>query len=255
MSSSKSKQPVSNAKKGRRSGDRAPDGYNPENYPPFAITADLVILTIRHGRLQVLLIKRRGHPFAGAWAVPGGFVGIDEGLEQAARRELAEETGVADPALYLEQLRSYGAPDRDARMRVVSVAWLALSADLPEPVAGDDAEAARWVEVEKALADELAFDHRQLLTDGLERARDKIEYTTLATEFCPGEFTIGELRAVYEAVWGQMIDPRNFHRKVMASDGFVEPTGSQTTRGGGRPARLYRGGSASTMHPPILRDR
>ncbi len=233
---------------------RAPAGYDPHAYPPFAITADLVILTIREQRLHVLLIERLGEPFAGSWALPGGFVGIDETIEEAARRELAEETGV-DDHLYLEQLRTYGEPLRDPRMRVVSVAWLALAADLREPVAGDDAGDAKWLPVDDALALDLAFDHRRILSDGLERARDKIEYATVATEFCAEQFTIGELRTVYEAVWGQTIDPRNFHRKVMASVGFVTATDSRTTRGGGRPAMLYTSGPAATMHPPILRER
>lgn len=231
--------------------------YNPADYPPFAVTTDLVILTIRDGALHTLLIRRGGEPFAGRWALPGGFVGIDEDLHVAARRELAEETGVDSTDLYLEQLRSYGAPERDPRMRVVSVGWLALAANLPDPVAGGDADDARWVPVAELLADgagaELAFDHRQILDDGLARARAKIEYATLATEFCPQRFTVGELRAVYEAVWGQTIDPRNFHRKVMASDGFVVETDETTTRGGGRPARLYEAGPATAIHPPLLR--
>ena len=237
------------------SGHRSPAGYDPGAYPPFAVTADLVVLTIRQAALSVLLINRGGDPYVGQWALPGGFVGAEEDLEAAARRELAEETGVGDAGLYLEQLRSYGGPGRDPRMRVVSVAWLTLAADLPEPVAGDDAADARWFPVAEAVDFDLAFDHGQVLSDGLERARDKIEYATVATEFCPPEFTIGELRVVYEAVWGQTIDPRNFHRKVLASEGFVEPTDAKTTRGGGRPARLYTAGPANSMHPPILRER
>lgn len=246
---------TSGSASGQASRGQAPVGYDPGVYPPFAVTADLVILTIRDARLHALLIKRLGEPFADSWALPGGFVGKDENLEQAARRELAEETGVNDAGLYLEQLRSYGEPERDPRMRIISVAWLALAANLPEPIAGDDAGEAAWVDVDHAMTMDLAFDHSQILLDGLERARDKIEYATIATEFCGPEFTIGELRSVYEAVWGQPIDPRNFHRKVMASDGFVDETDKRTTRGGGRPARLYTSGPAATMHPPILRDR
>lgn len=231
--------------------------YDPADYPPFAVTADLVILTIRDGALHTLLIRRGMEPFAGQWALPGGFVGIDEDLQAAARRELAEETGVEPGELYLEQLRSYGAPERDPRMRVVSVGWLAMAANLADPVAGGDADDARWIpvdEITSARSDyELAFDHRDILDDGLARARAKIEYATLATEFCPERFTVGELRSVYEAVWGQSIDPRNFHRKVMASDGFVVETDEMTTRGGGRPARLYRAGPATAIHPPLLR--
>jgi 8-oxo-dGTP diphosphatase len=139
-------------------------------------------------------------------------------------------------------------------MRVVSVAWLALGADLPEPAAGSDAADAFWMPVSKALRrpKELAFDHAQILRDGLERARNKLEYSTLATAFCPREFTVGELRDVYEAVWDLKLDPRNFHRKVTAGDFLIE-TGERTTRGGGRPAMLYRAGPAEQLYPPILR--
>jgi 8-oxo-dGTP diphosphatase len=233
-------------------------GYDPSDYPPFAVTVDLVILTIREGALATLLVRRGEEPFSGRWALPGGFVGIDEDLAAAARRELAEETGVSGSELYLEQLRSYGQPLRDPRMRVVSVAWLALAADLPDPAPGGDAAEAQWVRVDRALADgvegmPLAFDHQAILGDGLERARGKIEYATIATEFCPERFTVGELRNVYEVVWGRSIDPRNFHRKVVASDGFVIETDETTTRGGGRPARLFTAGPAEAIHPPLLR--
>ena len=138
-------------------------------------------------------------------------------------------------------------------MRVVSVAYLALVADLGEPRAGGDAGLAYWQVVEPESPLRWAFDHGAIVADGVERARAKLEYTTLATQFCEPEFTVGELRDVYEIVWGAAIDARNFHRKVMATDGFVEPTGATTTRGGGRPARLYRRGSESELHPPLVR--
>ena len=125
---------------------------------------------------------------------------------------------------------------------MVSVAWLALGADLPEPRAGSDAAGARWTEVDEALEQGLAFDHAQILRDGVERAGARLEYSALATAFCAPEFTVGELRAVYEAVWGQGLDPRNFHRKVTSAQDFLVETGERTTRGGGRPARLYVAG-------------
>lgn len=153
----------------------------------------------------------------------------------------------------LEQLRTYGDPDRDPRMRVVSVAWLALGADLPEPAAGSDAAQARWTDAEEALASGLAFDHEVILADGIERARSKLEYSTLATAFVRQPFTVGELREVYEAVWGVRIDPRNFHRKLTGAEGFLVETGERTTRGGGRPAMLYTAGPATQLHPPVLR--
>jgi len=229
--------------------------YDARRYPPFAVTADLVVMTLRDRQLCVLLIRRGSGPYAGGLALPGGFTQVDEDVETAAYRELQEEVNVGRKDVVLEQLRTYGAPKRDPRMRVVSVAWLALGANLPDPRAGSDAADAFWLPVTKALRRPklLAFDHGQILRDGLDRARAKIEYSTLATVFCAKEFTVGELREVYEAVWGVELDPRNFHRKVTGAQGFLMETGERTTRGGGRPAMLYRAGSAAQLHPPILR--
>lgn len=224
------------------------------DYPPFAVTVDLVVLTVREDDLQALVIRRGEAPYRGRWALPGGFVREHEDLEAAARRELAEETGLDDLPVHLEQLRSYGAPRRDPRMRVVTVAHLALAPDLPAPRAGTDAAAARWEPVAGLLeTDRLAFDHRKILRDGLDRARAKLEYTGLGTAFCAPEFTVAELRRVYEIVWGVELDPRNFHRKVTGTPGFLEPTGESTTRDGGRPAQLYRAHPATMLHPAILR--
>ena len=111
------------------------------------------------------------------------------------------------------------------------------------------------MQVEELIDDgpEFAFDHRQILTDGVERARAKLEYSPLATALCPEEFTVGELRRVYEAVWGVALDPRNFHRKVTGTPDFLVPTGGSTNRHGGRPAQLFRRGSATLLNPPMLR--
>jgi 8-oxo-dGTP diphosphatase len=221
----------------------------------FAVTVDLVVFTIREDELCVLAVRRGASPFRGRWALPGGFVQEDEGLLDAAQRELAEETGLEELPVHLEQLATYGAPRRDPRMRVVSVAYLALAAELPEPAAGTDASEARWRPVADALSGQsrLAFDHTKILADGLERARAKLEYSPLATAFCADEFTVAELRHVYEVVWGADLDPRNFHRKVTGSPGFLVPTGKQTIRNGGRPAQLYRRGRATLLNPPISR--
>lgn len=237
--------------------------YDPSAFPPFAVTVDLVVLTVRHHALCALSIRRGEHPYQGRWALPGGFVRTDEDLTQAAARELAEETGLhAEDDAHLEQLATYGDPRRDPRMRVVSVAHLVLAPDLPAPRPGGDARGARWAPVDTLLgggqegSDEpapLAFDHARILSDGVERARSKIEYSSLATAFCPPEFTVGELRRVYEAVWGVALDPRNFHRKVTGTDGFLVPTGGTTTRQGGRPAQLFRAGGATLLNPPMLR--
>lgn len=225
------------------------------SHPPFAVTVDISLFTVRGAVLSVLLVRRGVAPFAGSWALPGGFVRPDEGLEQAAVRELAEETGLIR-GFHLEQLGSYGAPQRDPRMRTVTVAYLALAPDLPSPTAGTDASHAAWLPVEQALAEgsPLAFDHAEILGDALERVRAKLEYTGLATSFCNEEFTIAELRHVYEVVWGVELDPRNFHRKVSRTPGLLESTGHTTTRDGGRPAQLYRAGSATALNPPLVRS-
>lgn len=150
---------------------------------------------------------------------------------------------------------TYGSPRRDPRGRVVTVAYLALVPGLAPPAAATDAADARWVAVSELLEDprRLAFDHHRILTVGVERARAKLEYSPLAAAFCPDEFTVAELRRVYEAVWGTTLDPRNFHRKVTGTPGFVVETRRTTTRDGGRPAQLYRRGDARLLHPAMLR--
>ncbi|MEU0886254.1 NUDIX domain-containing protein [Lentzea sp. NPDC005914] len=223
--------------------------YRPSDFPPFAVTVDLVVLTVRADALCALLVRRGEAPFRGRWALPGGFVQVAESVDAAAVRELSEETGVS--GLHLEQLGTYGEPRRDPRMRVVSVAYLALAPDLPVPVAGTDAAAASWVPVSEVSS--LAFDHARILEDGVERARAKLEYTPLGAEFCPPEFTVAELRRVYEIVWGVSLDPRNFHRKVTGVDGLLVATGETTSRDGGRPAALFRRGEASVLYPPLVR--
>ncbi|MEU8089020.1 NUDIX domain-containing protein [Micromonospora sp. NPDC049101] len=233
--------------------------YDPRAYPSVAVTVDVVALTIRDGALHLLLIQRGQQPFAGHWALPGGFVQPDEDLAAGARRELAEETGLGGDRLrrvHLEQLGSYGTPDRDPRMRVVSIAHLAFAPDLPDPAAGTDADAAIWLPVTALTSRQLAFDHGGIIDDGLERARSKLEYTPLATRFLDAEFTISELRTVYETVWGHPLHAGNFHRKVLSVPGFVESTGASTERGGSRGgprARLYRAGDARLLHPALLR--
>lgn len=245
---------------------QSPAGYNPRDWPPFAVTVDLVVLTVRDGALSALVVRRGEQPFAGCLALPGGFVREAESLDRAAARELAEETGLATLPVHLEQLATYGAVDRDPRMRVISVAYLALAPDLPSPRAGGDAVAAAWTPVASLLPElfpgsaaaaaagaALAFDHGRILADGVERARAKLEYSPLAAAFCPAEFTVGELRRVYEAVWGVALDPRNFHRKVTGTQGFLVPVGDTTARQGGRPAQLFHLGDVTLLNPPMLR--
>ena len=248
-------------------------GYDPRAYHPVAVTVDVVALTIRDAKLQVLLVRRGEQPYLGSWALPGGFVRprtgpdgarTEEGLAQAAARELAEEAGPQLRAAHLEQLGSYGAPGRDPRLRVISVAYLAFAPGLPEAHAGTDAADARWTPVAALPSppnppsqhSPLAFDHAEILADGLERARSKLEYTPLATAFVTEPFTISELREVYETVWGEKLHAGNFHRKVLSVPGFVESTGDQTETGGprgGPRAKLYRRGDATLLHPALLR--
>ena len=250
---------------GGRPGEREFLGrYDPASFPPFAVAVDLAIFTIRAGLLAALLVQRRDHPYQGYWALPGGFVRPDESAGQAARRELAEETGVSAFTGYLEQLRTYSEPGRDPRMRVVSVAHVALAPDLPDARAGGDAAAARWWPVEDLGRQDdpadglpLAFDHARILGDALDRIRAKLEYTTLAAAFVDEPFTLADLRRVYAAVWGSAPDLGNFRRKVLGTEGFVAEAQRSATAAagpaGGRPPLLYRRGPATTLHPPLLR--
>ncbi len=224
-------------------------GYDPRRFPPVAVTVDIVVFTLEQGVLQVALIERGEDPYKGQLALPGGFIRPDETLLEAAARELREETNlkVADP---LEQFGAYGDPDRDSRMRIVSIAFWAIVPGLPDPVGGSDAADARLVPVEDALStpQTLAFDHHQILQDALERARRAIETTTVATGFCPPEFTISDLRNVYEAVWGVRLDQGNFQKKVIDVPGFLTPTGKRRQGGQGRPPELYRAGPARAIN-------
>lgn len=218
------------------------------------MTVDLVILTVRDNQLQLLLVERGREPFQGRLALPGGFVLANEDLFEAAHRELREETGVDGQRLHLEQLGSYGTPGRDPRGRIITVAYLAIAPDLPVPVAGTDAAGARWEPLDRITdrPGSLAFDHEAIVANGVERARSMLEYTTIATVFCGENFTISDLRRVYEVVWSRPVDPRNFNRKVKRTRGFIEPVG-QWRMGAGRPAALYRKGAGSVLFPPMLR--
>lgn len=229
-------------------------GYDFTDYPPFAVTVDLVIFTIIDTRLHVLCVTRGEKPYKGRLALPGGFVHIDETLEQAARRELAEETGVGDTMGHIEQLQTYGAVKRDPRGRVVSVAWMAFLAHDVLLTAGTDAADAAFLPVDDVLNARLAFDHNTIVVDALERARAKLEYTTLATTFLGEEFTLPELARVYEAFWGASLHFSNFARKVTSTPGFVTSTGHTAAPvGRGKRPVVYRRGHATTLTHPILR--
>lgn len=231
-------------------------GEEPWEPPLVLVAVDLVILTLRASTFNVLLIERGIEPFEGSWALPGGFLNnAGEGIYEAALRELQEEADLDGTRLHIEQLGAYGAPERDPRGRVLSVAYMAIAPGLPEPVAGTDASEAEWVSVDKVLSGRvpLAFDHWQIVSDAVESARSQLEHSPLATAFCGDTFTIAELRRVYETVWGTELDERNFYRKVQRVPGFIEPEGTDRRAAKGRPARMFRAGTAKVLHPPLVR--
>ena len=233
-------------------------GAGPAPISACAVAVDVALLTIGGGRLQVLLVEPEVPALAGSWALPGRRVRDDEDLDATAHRALRELAGVTAPDAHLEQLRTYGELRRDPGARVVSVAYLALT---PTPEGPPPGPRARLWDVaalggqDRRPHPRLAYDHAQIVTDALERARSKLEYTALATAFVDEPFTLAELRGVYEAVWGVTLDPANFRRKVLSARGFVTPTADHAPPGpdGGRPARRYRRGPAARLHPAMLR--
>ncbi len=231
-----------------------PAEYDPSQFPAFAVTVDVVVLTMSDGRLHVLLVQRGVAPFEGMWAIPGGFKRPTETLDEAAKRELVEETGI-DGANLLRQFGAYGDPERDPRMNVVTVAYLAVLREVRGIAAGTDAAAAALIPVSEALDGkiELAFDHERIVRDAVARVRIDLELTGIATAFVGPTFTLAELRAVYEAVWGVQLDAANFRRSILVEDGWVVPTGRRARPGstGGKPAELYRAGRMWKHGGPI----
>lgn len=236
----------------------APDGYDHTAFPSFAVTVDVVILTIVERELMVLLIERGGDPYAGSWALPGGFKRPDETLDDAAARELEEETAIRTHQR-LVQFGAYGDPGRDPRTNVVTVGYLAVVPDLPVPEAGSDAANARLWPVRDVLRRSLpvAFDHRRIIADALERAQSDLEQTDLALRFVRKVFTLSELRAVFEIIWGADLEAANFRRSLIAGTEYVTPSGGVEAAGatGGRPAQRYRATKAWRSGSPIRRPR
>lgn len=205
-------------------------------HPHPAVTTDIVIFTIRQDELKVLLVKRANTPYQGEWALPGGFVNLDENLEEGARRELAEETGVS--GVFLEQLYTFGTPDRDPRERVITVAYYALiPTDEVEIRAATDAEGVSWYGMEELPT--LAFDHAGILHAAHERLVAKLDYSTIAFQFMPKDFTLTELQNVYELILREPIDKRNFRKRILGLK-LIKETGKERKSGAHRPAKLYR---------------
>ncbi len=220
------------------SSEAAEHHYDASKWERPSVTVDVVILTLQEGDLKVLLIKRKHWPYEGYWAIPGGFIEMHESLEESARRELEEETGLRD--LYLEQLYTFGDPGRDPRTRVITVAYFALVDQKQlHPQAADDAADVGWFSMYHLP--QLAFDHAKILDYTLQRLRGKLEYTTIGFQFLPEKFTLSELQQVYQAILGKgrKLDKRNFRKKIV-STGILEETGELKTEGTHRPARLYR---------------
>ena len=212
--------------------------YSITAYPPFAVTVDLAVLTIRGGELCVLVIKRAEQPFQGTWALPGGFVHrgpthSPESLDQAATRELREETGLGlKKAPYLAQLGAYGDPQRDPRGDVVTVAYLVVGTGTAKPHPGGDAAAVGWLPVSRLFQGyQLAFDHDRIVKDGVERVRELVQYTALAVAFCGPRFSVSNLRRAYEILWGldgsHGLDAGNFHHRVLGMKTLLQEARSQ----------------------------
>ena len=205
-------------------------------YPHPAVTTDVAVFTIRDQQLKLLLVQRAGEPYQGMWALPGGFLDIDEDLEACAKRELEEETGIR--GVYLEQLYTFGAPNRDPRERIISVTYYALvPSDCLQLKAASDAADAQWFALDQMPA--LAFDHQQIIALAHDRLAAKLDYSTIAFQFMPETFTLGELQTVYEILLNEPLDKRNFRKKILALK-QIEEIGELRRTGNHRPARVYQ---------------
>lgn len=221
--------------KKEKSSEHDSSEYDISNFDRPSVTVDIIIFTVRDEDLKILLVKRNIPPFQNSWALPGGFVHIDEALEDAAKRELVEETGVRD--VYLEQLYTFGDPKRDPRTRVITVAYFALiNSEKVRLTAATDVSDAQWFSVKKLP--KLAFDHDTILEYALQRLRWKLEYTTVAYSLLPDSFTLTELQKVYEIVLNRQFDKRNFRKKILSLC-ILKDTQLMTEDVSHRPAKLY----------------
>lgn len=212
--------------------------YNKNEYERPSVAVDLLVFTIEDDRLKIVLVEREEHPFKNTLALPGVFVGIDETLDEAAKRGVYEETGLQD--IYFEQLYTWGDTDRDPRMRIISVSYLSLThIDKILLSAGKRTASAELYDIDKLLSSDtpLAFDHRKIIEYGRERIKNKTEYTTIAFELLPEEFTLPRLQKVYEALLGKPLLKANFRRKIMP---MIEETERMTSGDAHRPSKYYR---------------
>ena len=206
------------------------------SYEQPGITVDLVIFTVNEDQLKVLLVKRAEAPFSSQWSLPGGFLLAGESLEAAARRVLKEKTGVED--VYLEQLYTFGKPDRDPRARVITVAYFALIpwANLDQPESKKVADL-KWSPVDQIP--KLAFDHKEIMQTAVQRLRAKVTYSNIVYGLLPERFRLSELQRMYEIILDDNLDKRNFRKRMLAS-GLLQETGKKHLNGAHRPAMLYQ---------------
>ena len=202
-------------------------------HPHPAVTTNVVIFTVLDAKLRLLLIRRPREPFKGYWALPGGFISLDEDLTASASRALERETGMT--GVYLEQLYTFGRPDRDPRERVITVAYYAL-VPAARVAAREDGEVA-WFALDTLPA--LALDHQEIVALAAERVKAKLDYSTIAFQFLPEQFTLSELQAVYEIILRERMDKRNFRKQMLSLD-LIAASGKERRQGSHRPAKLYR---------------
>lgn len=210
--------------------------YDASKFERPSVTVDVLFFTIKENKLQVLLIKRAAWPFEGYWALPGGFVRLNEDLETAAKREIFEECGVKD--IYLEQLYTFGEPKRDPRTRVITVAYYALAPEVNiKDIQKSEADEAKYFPIDELP--KMAFDHKKIIEFGFNRLKNKMGYSNIVFGLLPQTFSLSDVQKIYEIIYGHQIDKRNF-RKWMFSSGLVEPTGKILSGKAHRPAVLYR---------------
>ncbi len=201
--------------------------YNPADFERLSLTVDIAILTVQNKQLEVVVVQRNEHPYLGFYALPGGFVGITESLDAAAARVLKTKANLEN--VYLEQLFTFGEPNRDPRMRIISVAYYALVP--PAQLEG--------IQTQNVSNLELAFDHNTILETALNRIRNKLEYAPIGISLLPEKFTLRQLQDVHETILGRSLNKDAFRRKILAT-GQLEPTGILESGQGFRPAEYYR---------------